>query len=72
MINPTLSILTSVLLQATTDIANRFNGYLILGYLAMWLIGALYIYSLVSRQRNIQQDIELLQQLLQEDEQSDE
>lgn len=70
MIFPTLSIMAAMLLQTTTDLANQFNGYLILGYLAMWLIGAAYIYSLASRQRNIQQDIELLQQLLQEDEQT--
>ena len=43
-------------------------NYLILGYVAMWLIGAVYVFTLVSRQRNLKQDVELMQQLLEENE----
>jgi len=62
-----IPVLASILWQSS-DVANRFNGYLILGYLAMWIIGTAYIISLATRQRNIQQDIQLMQQILQDDE----
>lgn len=67
-----LSILIGILLQSSTDVANQFNGYLILGYVAMWIIGSAYVVSLLTRQRNLQQDIRLMQQLLQDDEETDE
>lgn len=60
--------LLSILLQGQVSNPNRFNNYLVLGYFVMWLIGVVYIVSLAARQRNTQQDIQLLQQLLQEDE----
>jgi len=46
---------------------NQFNGYLLLGYDVMWLIGMIYIVSLVLRQRNLRRDVELMKRLLQED-----
>lgn len=49
---------------------NNFNGYLVLGYFVMWVVGMLYIFSLVMRQRNVRQDLQLLRQLLQEDDDS--
>lgn len=49
---------------------NTFNNYLILGYTVMGIIGLVYIVSLAVRQRNLQQDIELMGQLLQDDEES--
>ena len=55
------------LLQTVSD-PNEFNGYLVLGYMIMWLIGVVYVITLVTRQRNLQQDIELMQHLLEEDE----
>jgi heme exporter protein C len=45
---------------------NRFNFYLIGGYTAMSALCLLYMLYLTLRQRNLQQDIALLQQLLQE------
>ena len=62
-----LSTLLTTLLQYQSDVANQFNGYLILGYAAMWVIGMIYVISLASRQNNLKQDIQLMQQLLQED-----
>jgi hypothetical protein len=63
-----LPILLNVILQSSSDVANQFNGYLILGYVAMWFIGIVYVITLLTRQRNLQQDVQLMQQLLQEDE----
>jgi hypothetical protein len=68
----TLNMLLSILWQGQTDVANQFNGYLILGYLAMWIVGLVYVISLATRQRNLQQDIELMQRLLQENEEGPE
>jgi hypothetical protein len=47
---------------------DKFNGYMILGYIVMWLIAMLYIVILANRQRNVKEEVELLQQLLKEDE----
>ncbi|MCB8991677.1 MAG: hypothetical protein H6664_14390 [Ardenticatenaceae bacterium] len=60
----------STLLQTISD-PNQFNGYLVLGYVVMWLIGLVYVVSLITRQRNLQQDIQLMQRLLEEDEMAD-
>jgi CcmD family protein len=60
----------TILLQSDVSNANLFNNYLMLGYGVMWLIGMVYVASLIMRQRNIQKDIQLMQQILQEDEQS--
>ncbi len=54
--------------QSNVGNPNFFNGYLILGYVVMGLIGLVYIASLTIRQRNLQQDIRLMQQILQDDE----
>jgi hypothetical protein len=55
-------------LWQTADVANRFNDYLVLGYFAMWVVAVVYIVSLAIRQRNLKQDLQLMQQILQEDE----
>jgi len=60
----------TILLQSDVSNANLFNNYLMLGYGVMWLIGMVYVASLIMRQRNIQKDLQLMQQILQEDEQS--
>ncbi len=60
-----MSFLVNVLLQVDP---NRFNGYLALGYFAMWLTGLIYVISLIVRQRNLHQDIALMKRLLEEDE----
>ncbi len=62
------SILLTVLAQGPISDPNQFNNYLVLGYFVMWLIAFGYVVSLATRQRNTQKDIELLQQLLQDDE----
>lgn len=62
------SILLSVLSQGPISDPDQFNNYLILGYFMMWLIGFIYVVSLATRQRNTQKDVEILQQLLREDE----
>lgn len=57
--------MNAMLLQ---DVANQFNNYLMLGYFAMWLMGVIYVISLVVRQNNLKKDIQLMQQILQDDE----
>lgn len=59
-------VFAQILLQVTSD-PNRFNNYLVLGYFAMWLIGVVYVISLIVRQRNLQQDISLMKRLLEEE-----
>jgi CcmD family protein len=49
---------------------NTTLNYMLLGYTAMWLIALLYVASLASRQHNLHKEIKLLQQLLEEDEES--
>ena len=41
--------------------------YLVAGYAVFWLISFLFIYSMVSRQRNLQKELEMLEQLTQSD-----
>ncbi|MFQ5422142.1 MAG: hypothetical protein ACE5EY_17480 [Anaerolineae bacterium] len=60
--------LLSILTQETIADPNKFNSFLVLGYAVMWIIATAYIVSLVTRQRNVQQDVALMQRLLQEDE----
>jgi hypothetical protein len=55
-------------LQAGVGDPNRFGNYLTLGYALMWLAGAVYVISLLTRQANIQKDLQLLKRLLDEDE----
>jgi len=60
-------LLTAVAgLQTAVD-PDKFNGFLLLGYGVMWLIVMVYVVSLALRQRNLRQDIELMEQILQED-----
>jgi CcmD family protein len=56
---------SSTLWQGGVD-PNLTLNYLLLGYVAMWVIALLYVLSLHSRQRNMQQDIMLLKQLLED------
>jgi len=63
-------LLLTILLQADVGDPNRFNNFLILGYTIMWLIGMIYVASLIIRQRNVQQDISLMRRILQEDEET--
>ena len=49
---------------------NTFNNYLTLGYFVMGAIGLVYIVSLAVRQRNLRQDIKLMERLLQDDEEA--
>ena len=63
-------ILASTALQTVMD-PNQFNNYLLLGYAVMWLIGMIYIASLVIRQRNLNRDLDLMEQILQEDDKPD-
>ena len=63
-------LLLTVLLQADVGDPNRFNNFLILGYGVMWIIGMIYVASLLLRQRNVQQDLQLMQRILREDEES--
>ena len=59
----------SIALQSSIN-PNRFNNFLILGYVVMGIIVLVYIVSLATRQRNLQQDIQLMSRLLQDDEDS--
>lgn len=65
------AIFALTLLLQTVD-PNWFNQYLIMGYVVMGCIILFYIISLAVRQRNVEQDLKLLTQLLQEDEESPE
>jgi CcmD family protein len=66
----TLQIYLNILLQTGIEDPNQFNDYLILGYIVMWLAFLVYVVALANKQRNVKQDIKLLQQLLREDEES--
>ena len=63
--------LMDTLIQSGIFDPNQFNGYMILGYFVMWLIVMVYILILANRQRNVREEVELLQQLLREDEEAD-
>ncbi|MBI1879471.1 MAG: hypothetical protein HYR94_14840 [Chloroflexi bacterium] len=39
--------------------------YLTAGYAVFWIVSFVFIYSLVSRQRNLQKSVEMLEQLAQ-------
>jgi hypothetical protein len=66
----TLIILLNILIQTPIDDPNKFNGYFILAYFVMWVAFMVYLVGLANKQRNTKQDIQLLQQLLQEDEET--
>ena len=61
------AIFLSALLQTGIDDPNKFNNFLVLGYVVMWLIGMVYVVSLATRQRNLQKDIRLMQHLLEDE-----
>ena len=65
-------LLLTAVFQSAVDVANQFNGYLLLGYFVMWFIVMVYIITLVMRQRNLKQDLQLMQQILQEHEEESE
>lgn len=60
--------LLTPIFQTGGDVANQFNGYLMLGYFVMWFVVMIYIITLVVRQRNLKQDLQLMHQILQENE----
>lgn len=62
------TLFLNVMLQSSVDDPNRFNGYLVLAYGAIWLIGIAYVVSLANRQRNMEQDLQLMQRLLEDEE----
>lgn len=62
-----VSLLLSAALQGVSD-PNQFNGFMVLGYVVMWLVVMVYLITLSNRQRNVKEEVELLEQLLREDE----
>lgn len=63
------SLFALTLLLQTAE-PNWFNQYLMLGYVLMGIVVLFYVISLAMRQRNVEQDIQLLNQLLQDDEET--
>ncbi|HFC11654.1 MAG TPA: hypothetical protein ENJ56_02325 [Anaerolineae bacterium] len=61
-------IFLTLLFQVGNQSVDRFNGYLLLGYIILGLMAVVYILYLWNQQRNIEQDLQLLQQLLEEEE----
>ncbi|PIE81582.1 MAG: hypothetical protein CSA11_04400 [Chloroflexi bacterium] len=61
-------MMITAVLQATSEVADQFNGYLMLAYFVMWLIVMVYIGTLMIRQRHLRQDLQLMQKILQENE----
>jgi uncharacterized membrane protein YciS (DUF1049 family) len=41
--------------------------YLAAGYAVFWIVSFVFIYSLVSRQRAVQKDLKMLEQMLQDE-----
>ncbi len=60
-------LIFSFLFQIGIDEPERFNGYLLLGYLVLGLIFCAYIAYLWSMQKNVDQDLQVLEQLLSDD-----
>lgn len=60
-------MLLSLFWQTAIDNPDKFNNYLLLGYLVMGLILFCYLLYLFSRQRNAQKELEVLNQLLEEE-----
>ncbi|HSM58869.1 MAG TPA: CcmD family protein [Candidatus Sulfomarinibacteraceae bacterium] len=54
--------------QTAQQNPSQFNNFLLLAYAAMWLVVVVYLVSLANKQRNLHQEIRLMQQLLKEDE----
>lgn len=66
MIEPFLTL--SILLQTDVQSPSQFNEFLLLAYAAMWLVFVVYLANLANKQRNVRQEIRLMQRLLEEDE----
>ena len=45
--------------------------YLAAGYAVFWIVSFVFIYSMVSRQRNLQKELEVLEQLAQQNPETD-
>lgn len=65
----TLSFFLNIAWQSGVT-PDTFNNYLTLGYVVMGVISLVYIVSLAVRQRNLRQDIQLMERLLQDDEET--
>jgi CcmD family protein len=62
-------ILLNSLLGAAQQIdIDKYNNYLVLGYVAMWVVVMVYLLILANRQKNAREDLKLLTELLKEDE----
>ena len=62
-------ILLNSLLGAAQQIdINKYNNYLVLGYVVMWGVVMVYLLILANRQKNAREDLKLLTELLKEDE----
>lgn len=66
----TITVLNILLQKGIAD-PNKFNHFMILGYLVMWLIVVFYVFMLANRQRNVREELKLMHQLLKEDEEAD-
>jgi CcmD family protein len=58
----------NILSQVAVDDPHKFNNFLILGYVVMWLVAVVYVAYLANKQRNAKKDLELMKQLLAENE----
>ncbi|MBK7893627.1 MAG: hypothetical protein WAS33_28430 [Candidatus Promineifilaceae bacterium] len=56
----------NIALQSSVN-PNTFNNYMLLGYMVMGVIGLVYIVSLAVRQRNLRQDLQLMERLLEDE-----
>ena len=65
-----MNALFALTLLLQTAEPNQFNQYLMMGYVLMGIVVLFYIISLAMRQRNVKQDLHLLNQLLQDDEEA--
>ncbi len=66
------TIFLTIFAQQDVIDPNKNNNYLLLGYGVMWAIALFYILILANRQRNVKEEVHLLNQLLEEDEGSNE
>ncbi len=66
-------ILLNSLLEAAQQIdVNKYNNFMILGYVVMWAIVMVYLLILANRQKNAREDLKLMTELLKEDEEREE
>ena len=59
---------SSIVFAAQDFDLNKFNNFLILGYVAMWAAVMVYLLILANKQKNAREDLRLLAELLEEDE----